>query len=114
MFFRGQQMGGLHLVQGLGSNFVAWCESSLSADAGTVELVEAPIVVNANMVAPNQNPNNGESQEQSYPISFERSAGTTSGQYCKTLVFLKPLVITYNRGGTQYWRWINQNFEGNS
>lgn len=114
MFFRGQQMGGLHLVQGLGPKFIEWCETSLSADPGTVELVEAPIVVNANMVAPYQNPNNAESQEQTYPISFETAAGTEAGQYCKTLLFMKPMVIKYKRSGTDYWRWINQNFEGNS
>jgi hypothetical protein len=114
MFFRGQQFGGLHLVIGIGPKFIEWCENGLSADAGTVELHEKPIVVNANMVAPKQNPNSGETQEQSYPISFESAAGTEEGQYCKTLVFMKPMVITYLRSGTRYYRWFNQNFEGNS
>lgn len=114
MFFRGQQFGALKLVQGLGPNFIDWCENSLSVDAGTVELYERPIVVNANMVAPNMNPNNAESQTSTEPISFESSAGTVAGQYCKTLVFMKPMVITYLQGGTRYYRWFNQNFEGNS
>lgn len=114
MFFRGQNFGGLHLVMGLGPSFIEWCENSLTADAGTVELYERPIVVNANMVAPNQNPNFAESQESDYPVSFESAAGTTAGQYCKTLVFMSPMVITYLRSGTRYYRWFNQNFEGNS
>jgi hypothetical protein len=116
MFFRGQNFGGLSLVQRLGPNFVAWCEanSSISADVGTVELYEAPIVVRANMVAPGMNPNNAESQESTDPISFESAAGSVEGQYCKTLVFMKPMVIRYTRSETQYYRWFNQNFEGNS
>ena len=113
-FFRGQQLGGLHLVQGLGPKFIEWLETSQSVDVGTVELVEAPIVVNANMVAPRQDPNSAESQEQSYPISFEKAAGSAAGQYCKTVVFMKPMVIKYKRSGTDRWRWFNQNFEGNT
>ena len=116
MFFRGQNFGALSLVQSLGPNFIAWCESTpdISADVGTVELYEAPVVVSANMVAPNMNPNNAETQESTNPISFESAAGTVAGQYCKTLVFMKPMVITYTRSGTRYYRWFNQNFEGNS
>lgn len=114
MFYRGQQLGALHLVQGLGSNFVEWCETSLSADVGTVSLHEKPIVVSANLVAPNQDPNSAESQERTYPISFESAAGTEAGQYCKTLLFMKPMVITYTRAGTRYYRWFYQNFEGNT
>lgn len=114
MFFRGQQFGGLHVVHALGPKFVEWCETELTADVGTVTLYEAPVVVNANMVAPNQSPNNGESQEQTYAISFESAAGTEAGQYCKTLIFMKPMVITFLRSGTRYYRWFNQNFEGNT
>jgi hypothetical protein len=116
MFFRGQQFGGINLVMGLGPSFIEWCENTgdIDADAGTVELVEKPIVASANLVAPNQDPNSGESQEQSYPISFESAAGSSEGQYCKTLVFMKPLVISYMRSGTKYYRWISQNFEGNT
>lgn len=116
MYYRGQQFGGIHLVQGLGANFINWCENtdSIDADEGTVELYEAPIVVNANLVAPNQNPNNAESQESSSPIRFESAAGTVAGQYNKTLVFMKPMVITYTRSGTRYYRWFSQNFEGNT
>ena len=114
MFFRGQTFGGVNIVMGLGPKFIEWCEDSLTADAGTVQLVEMPIVVSANMVAPRQDPNSAESQEQTYPISFESAAGTSTGQYLKTLVFMKPMVIKYTRSGTEYYRWFGQNFEGNS
>jgi len=117
MFFRGQNFGALSLVQRLGPNFIAWCEDSggsITADAGSVALYDAPIVVNANMVAPSMNPNNAETQTSALPISFESAAGTVAGQYCKTLVFMKPMVITYTVGGTRTYRWFNQNFEGNS
>jgi hypothetical protein len=116
MFFRGQQFGGINLVMGLGPNFIDWCENngSIDADTGTVTLVEKPIVVSANMIAPNQSPNNGESEESQYPISFESAAGSSEGQYLKTLVFMKPMVITYLRSGTRYYRWFSNNFEGNT
>ena len=114
MFFRGQNFGALSLVQRLGPNFITWCETSIGADAGSVALYEAPIVVNANMVAPSMNPNNADTQTSSLPISFESAAGTVAGQYCKTLVFMKPMVITYTLSGTRTYRWFNQNFEGNS
>lgn len=116
MFFRGQQFGGLHLVMGLGPKFIEWCENngSINADADSVELYEKPIVVNANLVAPDQNPNNAETGESTNPISFEKAAGSVAGQYCKTLVFMKPMVITYTRSGTRYYRWFYQNFEGNT
>ena len=117
MFFRGQNFGGISLVQRLGPNFVAWCEDgsgAISADVGTVKLYEAPIVVNANMVAPGMTPNIAASQESTDPISFESAAGSAEGQYCKTLIFMKPMVISYKRSGTQYYRWFNQNFEGNT
>ncbi len=114
MFFRGQQFGGINLVTGLGPNFIDWCENNgdIDADAGTVELYEKPIVVSANMIAPRQNPEASETQETEYPISFESSAGTFEGGYLKTLVFMKPMVITYLRSGTRYYRWFYQNFEG--
>lgn len=114
MFFRGQNFGGIHLVQGLGPRFIEWCENSLNVDSGTVELVEKPIVVSCNLVAPREDPNNAESQEQSYPISFESASGTVAGQYNKSLVFMKPMVIKYRRDGVMRWRWFNQNFEGNT
>ncbi len=110
VFFRGQQFGGLHLVQRLGPRFVEWCENELTADAGTVRLHEAPVVVNANTVAANQSPNDDDTGETTSEFNFESAIGTVEGQYCKTLVFMKPMVITYTRSGTRYYRWFTQSF----
>ena len=110
VFFRGQQFGGLHLVQSLGPRFVEWCENELTADAGTVRLHEAPVVVNANTVAAGQNPTVDDTAESTDPFNFESAIGTEAGQYCKTLVFMKPMVITYLRSGTRYYRWFTQSF----
>jgi len=114
MFFRGQQFGAVKLVLKLGPKFTEWCEnnSSINADAGTVQLYENPVVVNANMVASGQTPSDADTDERDVPISFESGAGSAEGKFCKTLVFMKPMVITYLRSGTRYYRWFNQNFEG--
>jgi hypothetical protein len=110
VFFRGQQFGGLHLVQRLGPRFVEWCENELTADVGTVRLHEAPVVVNANTVAAKQEPIEDETEESTSEFNFESAIGTAEGQYCKTLVFMKPMVITFTRGGTRYYRWFTQSF----
>jgi hypothetical protein len=114
MFFRGQQFGASKLVLGLGANFIDWCENSLGADVGTVKLIEKPIVVTANAIANNQGPNSGGSNSSTEPISFENSFGSLAGKYSKTLVFMKPMVITYEVSGTLYYRWFSNNFEGNT
>ena len=116
VFFRGQNLSGIKLVRSLGPNFITWCETnvSINADASTVELYEAPIVVSANMIAPDMSPNNGGSGTSPDPISFENAAGTVAGKYNKTLIFMKPMVITYKVNGTREYRWFNQNFEGNT
>ena len=114
-FFRGQQFGALHLVQGLGSKFTTWCETEFTATSGSVRLHERPIVVNANMIAPNMDPNDGgDPGETTEPISFESSDGSSEGKYYKTLIFMKPLVIKYTRSGTTYYRAFTNNFEGNT
>jgi len=114
LFFRGQQFGALHLVQGLGPKFIEWCESEFTATSGTVQLYERPVVVNANMVAPRMDPNDGDTGESTIPISFESADGSAAGQYFKTLIFMKPMVIKYVRSGTTYYRWFSNNFEGNT
>lgn len=120
MFFRGQKFGSANLVLGLGPNFINWCENSDNfgggnpVDAGSVELYEKPYVVAANGIALNMNPGDAESGESTDPISFESSAGSSAGKYCKTLIFVKPMVIKYTVSGTTYYRWFFNNFEGNT
>jgi hypothetical protein len=118
-YFRGQQFRALHNVLQLGPNFIAWCESGMDddgspADAGSVELVEKPIVCYANVVAPTRNPDNSATQSSSTPFSFENAAGPENSGYLKTMVFLKPLVIKYTESGTVTYRYFTNNFEGNT
>ncbi len=110
VFFRGQQFGGLHLVQALGPRFIEWCENELAAEVGTVRLHEAPVVVNANTVAQGQSPNDDVSEESTVEFNFESAIGSVEGQYCKTLVFMKPMVITYIKQGVRRYRWFSQSF----
>ena len=115
-YFRGQQFRALHNVLRLGPNFIAWCESGMSAaaDVGSVELVEKPIVCYANMVCPQENPNSSATDTSTVPISFEEGAGPENSSYLKTMIFLKPLVIKYTVSGTTTYRYFTNNFEGNS
>jgi len=114
LFMRGQSLRAVHNVLALGANFVAWAENSLSADAGTVVMVERPIICDANMVCPGLDPNSGASDSSSDPISFEKSAGPLVSDYHKSMIFMKPLVIRYSVGGSVNYRYFSNNFEGNT
>lgn len=115
MYVRGHSLRAAHNVMGLGPNFVAWMESSMSADAGSVVMTEHPILCDANVVCPTQNPNTaGSSDSSTEPISFESSAGPLVSDYLKTMIFLKPLVVRYTIGGTTTYRYFTNNFEGNT
>lgn len=115
-YFRGQQFRALHNVLRLGPNFIAWCESGMStaADAGSVEMIEKPIVCYANVVAPTRSPDNSATETSTTLFSFEDAAGPDSSAYLKTMVFLKPLVIKYTVSGTPTYRYFTNNFEGNT
>lgn len=114
LFMRGQSLRAVHNVLALGPNFIAWMENSQSADAGSVEMVERPIICDANMVCPGLNPNSGGTSSSTDPISFELSAGPLVSDYHKTMIFMKPLVIRYSVGGTVNYRYFSNNFEGNT
>jgi hypothetical protein len=114
MYVRGQSFRAAHNVLALGPNFVAWMESSMSADAGSVVMTEHPIICDANVVCPNHNPNNGSSGSSTEPISFESGAGSLESTYFKTMIFLKPMVIRYTIEGTTTYRYFTNNFEGNT
>ena len=115
-YFRGQQFRALHNVLRLGPNFIAWCESGMSAaaDAGSVEMIEKPIVCYANMVCPQETPDTSATDTSLVPISFEDGAGPDSSGYLKTMIFLKPLVIKYTVSGVVTYRFFTNNFEGNA
>ena len=114
MYVRGHSLRVSHNVLGLGANFVEWMETSESADVGSVVMTERPILCDANVVCPNQNPNSGGSSSSTEPISFESSAGPLVSDYLKTMIFLKPLVIRYTVAGTPNYRYFTNNFEGNT
>jgi len=114
LYVRGQSLRAAHNVMGLGPNFVAWMENSESADAGSVVMTEHPILCDANVVCPRQNPNSGGSGSSTEPISFESSDGPLVSDYLKTMIFLKPLVVRYTVGGTVTYRYFANNFEGNT
>jgi hypothetical protein len=114
MYFRGQSLRAAHNVLALGPNFVAWMEDSQGADAGSVVMTENPILCDANVICPNQDPDNGATGSSSSPISFESSAGPLVSDYLKTMIFLKPLVVRYTEGGNTLYRYFTNNYEGNT
>lgn len=114
LYVRGHSLRAAHNVMGLGPNFVAWMENSMSADAGSVVMTEHPILCDANVVCPRQNPNSGATGSSTEPISFESSDGPLVSDYLKTMIFLKPLVVRYTVGGTVNYRYFTNNFEGNT
>lgn len=114
MYVRGHSLRAAHNVMGLGPNFVAWMENSMSADAGSVVMTEHPILCDANVVCPRQDPNSGATGSSTEPISFESSDGPLVSDYLKTMIFLKPLVVRYTVGGTVNYRYFTNNFEGNT
>jgi len=120
MYVRGHSLRAAHNVMGLGPNFVAWMESSdqdgdgNSADVGSVVMTEHPILCDANVVCPREDPDDGASNFSTEPISFESSDGPLVSDYLKTMIFLKPLVVRYTVGGTTLYRYFTNNFEGNT
>lgn len=116
-FFRGQTFGTLYTINGIGPNFIAWLEDEGGADAGSVQIHEKPIIVPANVVQVNVEPNNyGSMETSSTPISFETASGGPSTDYYATYLFKKPLVVKYTTGGgtaTEYRAFLTQ-FESNT
>ena len=117
-YFRGSVYnGGANLVLKLGPNFISWCQNSLDADVGSVKLVEKPIVVKANVVAVDREPNSDVAltSESSVPISYEDASGPAESDYYSTVLFKKAMVISYRRSGTTYYRgFLTQFGEGNT
>lgn len=116
-YFQGQTFGAIHLVLKLGSNFIQWCEtsSSLVADAGSVVMIQQPIVAYGNLVAVNQTPNSGTFQGglTENPL-LTTPTGPVSSQYYKTLIFQRQLTIQYTVSGATRYAFFGNNFEGNT
>jgi hypothetical protein len=103
---RANLQNGTQLVTKVGANFKTWYETAYNADAGSISVYEPGIVVKANIVVPYFEPdsNSSFSSERTQPISYESAAGNEESDYLATLLFKKPLVITYTKSGIRYYR----------
>jgi len=116
VYVRGASFGGIHLVNDIGPNIVAWCEgSNVNADAGSVKIVEKPIIVRTNQLSVGRDPNGDNTMEESdAPFDFEKASGSPADQYNATYLFRKPLVVTYTVQSVRKYRMFNTQFEGNT
>ena len=103
---RANLQNGLHLVSQVGDKFKEWYETAYGADAGSIRVHEPGVVVKANVVVPNFEPNSDSSfsEETTAPISYESAAGGEDTDFLATVLFKKALVITYTKSGTRYYR----------
>ena len=109
----GTSFNDIHAVSDIGPNIVAWCETEVGADVGTVRIVEKPIVVRTNHIAVGREPNNDcAMQESNTPFDFESSSGSPANNYGATYLFRKPLVVTYTIEGVVKYRMFNTQFSG--
>jgi hypothetical protein len=97
-YVRGQPFTAINLIENLGRNFIQWCESSsnINAKPGSVRIYEKGLVVQANILQNNLQPDDvWATEERDTPISFDTAVGDSSNEYLSTYLFVKPLVITY-------------------
>jgi hypothetical protein len=117
-YFQGQTFSAIHLVLQLGPNFIQWCEtsSSLLADAGSVVMIQQPIVAYGNLVAVNVGPNSTATFQGGLTENplLTMPTGPVSSKYYKTLIFQRPLTIQYTVSGVTRFAFFGNNFEGNT
>ena len=111
-YVRGASFGDVSLVNNIGPNIVAWCEGpEVLADAGTVKIVEKPIVVRTNQIAVSREPNSDTTMEESdTPFDFENVSGLAANNFNATYLFKKPLVVTYTVSAVRKYRMFNTQF----
>jgi hypothetical protein len=110
-YVRGQSFGGNQKVLGIGPNIISWLETTASADVGTVEVYELPVVCRVNQLQINQEPNSVNAMAtSSLPFSFEQSAGNSTNFYFGTYIFKKPLVVRYLVSGSIQYRVFTTQF----
>jgi hypothetical protein len=113
IYVQGSSFGAASLVNDIGPNIVAWCESQANADVGTVRILEKPIVVRANQIAEGREPNSDQAmRESNTPFEFENASGTAANRYNTTYIFRKPLVVTYTVSGVTKYRMFNTQYGG--
>ena len=114
-FVQGASFAALHLVNDIGPNIVAWCETNAEADSGSVRIVEKPIVVRANQLLLDKDPNSiGSMEESDTPYDFENASGSAANTFNVTYLFKKPLVVTYTKSSIRKYRIFTTQFEGNT
>jgi hypothetical protein len=110
-YVRGQSFGANQNVLGIGPNIISWLETTASADAGTVEVYELPIVCRVNQLQINEEPNLVNAMDtSSTPFSFEQSEGDSTNFYFGTYIFKKPLVVRYLVSGSIQYRVFTTQF----
>lgn len=115
VYVQGASFSAAHLVNDIGPNIVAWCESEVNADSGSVKIVEKPIVIRTNQIAVGREPNGYDTmQESDTPFDFENASGSAATNFNATYLFKKPLVVTYTVSGLRKYRMFNTQFEGNT
>lgn len=110
-YVRGASFGAVSVVNDIGPNIVAWCETEANADVGTVRITERPIVVRTNQIAVGREPNSDNTmRESNTPFDFESASGTVATNYNATYLFRKPLVVTYTISAVRKYRMFNTQF----
>lgn len=117
IYVHGSTYMALHMVNELGPNFIAWAENNLSATSGSIVMYKKPIVVRANIVQADLEPNDVNSWETgvTVPVDFELAAGSPAlNDYYSTYLFKTPLVLQYDSSGSTRYAVMNTQFEGNT
>lgn len=117
IFVQGSTFSALHMVMALGPNFIVWAENRLSATPGSLIMYKNPVIVRANALQINLEPNSVNSWDTGIltPVDFELAAGSpTLNDYYSTYLFKTPLVLQYESGGTTRYAIMNTQFEGNT
>lgn len=111
-YVQGASFGALHVVNDIGPNIVAWCQTQAGANVGSVKIYEKPLIVRTNQISVGRAPNSDNTMiESTRPFEFDTASGTTSNSFNATYLFKKPLVVTYTSSGTVKYRMFNTHFD---
>ena len=117
LYVQGSTFTAVHLVNSIGANLVAWATDNLGADADSITMYNNPVVVRANGVQLNLEPNSVNSWETGLttPVDFASAAGSPAlNDYYSTYLFKTPLVLRYTVSGTVLYAVMATQFEGNT
>lgn len=113
-FVQGASFQAIHMVNDIGPNIKAWLVEN-GADSGSVKIYEKPIVVRASQISVGDEPDDDDAfGEREAPWDFDNASGNGANNWNATYLFKKPLVVTYTKDGTRYYRMFTTQFEGNT